>query len=640
MVSNNSVSLNYSSASSPHVSSDLGSVVSSINTKSNKANAIYGTAHADLIEVSMGDSKIFAYDGDNVILTGKGNDSIYAGAGRDIIEADDGNNIIFAGEGVNLITAGSGDNLIIAGSSGDFINARNGDNVVLANGGNNRVLTGNGSDVIVTDAGNSVIYSGSGDDVVTVGNGNNVINAGTGRDIINLGSGANKIILEAGDGDVTVNGFNIADDKLRLGESLLGKSLNFVSQGEDTLVMAGDDRLATLKGVASGSPALLDNAPLYRYQATDLGSLSSDPNGAVNAASINDFGQIAGRYDTGTTFTNQNAITGATQIVNTRQGFVWENGTQTALTSTGVKNGESDFGAADGAIVTLLTPNINTIGNRGLILGTADEVRQPMPKATDRALIWQKDGGYKLSINDFGGIESYFFDTNNRNQIPGRNIDSADPEHETPFYWEEGVKTVLADLVGNGGTARGINGKGDIVGYVDGDGKVDDKVVNTAILWTQDANGNYQLTNLGSFGAEQATLRDINNAGQIIGATANGSGTAATSTPFLLRDAFTTLGSLGGKTGSTNGINEFGEVVGASQIASGANHAYAWVGGVMTDLNSLVSTPITYKGSVVTLTSAVAINNFGDIVATGTYFYKDDGGVDKTGTRSYLLKAV
>ncbi|MBN3938451.1 hypothetical protein [Nostoc sp. NMS9] len=34
--------------------------------------------------------------------------------------------------------------------------------------------------------------------------------------------------------------------------------------------------------------------PLYRYQATDLGSLSTNPNGAVNAASINDFGHILG----------------------------------------------------------------------------------------------------------------------------------------------------------------------------------------------------------------------------------------------------------------------------------------------------------------------------------------------------------
>jgi hypothetical protein len=56
---------------------------------------------------------------------------------------------------------------------------------------------------------------------------------------------------------------------------------------------------------------------------------------------------------------------------------------QTAITSTGLKNGQSDFGAANGATVTLLTPNVNTISDRGVILGTADEVRQPNPLATN-----------------------------------------------------------------------------------------------------------------------------------------------------------------------------------------------------------------------------------------------------------------
>jgi hypothetical protein len=96
-----------------------------------------------------------------------------------------------------------------------------------------------------------------------------------------------------------------------------------------------------------------------------------------------------------------------------------------------------------------------------------------------------------------------------------------------------------------------------------------------AAVWTKDASGAFVLKDLGTFGAEQARLSDINEAGAIIGTTSGGSGATATSTPFLLRDGqFTALGSLGGKTGSAAALNEFGEVVGASQIASGANHAY------------------------------------------------------------------
>ncbi|MEH2191228.1 MAG: hypothetical protein V7K98_00965 [Nostoc sp.] len=571
--------------------------------------------------------------------------TIYGTPGDDVITASSsGRSIVFAGEGVNLITTGPGNDVIYSGNSSDFIDAGDGKNIIFAGDGNNRIRTGDGNDVIYAGAGNNTIYSGKGNDTIYVGAGNNIINTGTGKDSLYLGgTGNDKLILEGGAGSVTVTGFNITSDKLRLGESLQGKSLRFASENGDTLVFAGRDLLATLKGVASGSQALVDNGPLYRYQATDLGSLSTNPNGAVNAASINDFGQIAGRFDTGATFSNTNATTGVVQPNNlVRQGFIWENGTLTALTSTGVKNGESEFGGADGATVTLLTPNVNTISDRGIILGTADEVRQPIPQATDRALLWEKDsnGTYSLTINDFGNVESYFLDTNENNLIVGRNIDAE--EFEKPLYWENGVVTGLAELGGDGGTARGVNDKGQIVGYVDSDGILDGTAKNTAIVWEKDADGVYQLTNLGTFGAEQATLRDINNGGQIIGSTSNGTGTTATSTPFLLQadGTFTAIGSLGGKTGSVNGINEFGQVVGASQIAAGTNHAYVWSNGVLTDLNSLLTTPLTYNGSVVTLTSATSINEFGQVVATGTYTYQDtltSTPTTTTGTRSYVL---
>jgi probable HAF family extracellular repeat protein len=539
-----------------------------------------------------------------------------------------------------------GNDVIYSGASSDFIDGGAGNNVIFAGEGNNRILTGKGNDTIYAGAGNDTIYSGKGNDTIDAGAGNNVINAGTGNDSVYLGStGKDKLILEGGTGSVAVWGFNTTSDKVRLGESLLGKSLSFTSSNGDTLVYAGNDLLATLKGVASGSQALVDNGPLYRYAATDLGSLSTNPNGSVNVASINDLGQIAGRFDTGATFTNTNATTGVVNTNNIRQGFIWENGVQTAITSTGLKNGQSDFGAANGATVTLLTPNVNTISDRGVILGTADEVRQPNPLATDRALVWEKGSSYNLTINDFGGVESYFLDINNRNLISGRNIEASG--YDNPLYWENGVVTALTDLAvsGDGGTARGVNGNGQIVGYVDSDGVLDGSAKNTAIVWNKDANGVYQLTDLGTFGGDQATLRDINNAGQIIGSSTSGSGSTATSTLFLLQadGTFTAIGSLGGNTGSVNGINEFGQVVGASQIAAATNHAYVWSGGVLSDLNNLLTTPLTYNGATVTLTSATSVNNFGQIVATGTYTYVDNSTATpttKTGTRSYVLNVA
>jgi probable HAF family extracellular repeat protein len=582
----------------------------------------------------------------------KNNAPTSTGADNDIIDGGDFKTNISAGGGINLVRTGKENDVIATGDDNDFIDAGDGKNVINVGSGNNRVLAGKGSDNIALGSGNSIVNSGAGGDTISALFGNSIINAGTGKDKVDLGGGNHKIFLEAGEGSVTITGFDIAKDKFRLGESLLGKSLTFTTTGTETLVMDGKDLLATIKGVTGATASLVDSTPLFSYKATELGSFNTtNLNANVTAAAINDFGQIAARYDTAFTFLNENATTNVTQSNIIRQAFVWDKGVKTGATSVGVKKGASDFGAADGATVNILSPNPNTISNRGTILGTADEVRQPLPLPTDRALEWEpNDTRYnKLVINDFGGVESYYFDTNNSKQIAGRNILAGG--FENPILIENGKVTDLADLGGDGGTARGLNNKGQIVGSIDRDGKLDEKFTNTAVIWEKDAKGNYQLKNLGTFGAEQATLRDINDAGDIIGAKSNGlTGADASSNPFILRDGkITDLGSLGGKTGSVNGINSFGTVVGSSQtkIFGGADgktlesHAFVWSEGKIADLNSLITEPLTYNGAKVVLTSAVGINNFGDIAATGTFIYKDAvTGKDTAGTRAYELKGI
>jgi probable HAF family extracellular repeat protein len=565
---------------------------------------------------------------------------VYYGAGNDIITLGNGKNIVYAGEGINLVTTGLGADLIYTGAGNDLISAGDGRNTIFAGEGTNRILSGKGKDLIYTGGGNDTIYSGAGDDVIYAGGGNNVINAGTGNDTIFIGIGTDKLILEGGKGSVTVIGFDLKSDKLRLGESLAGKVLKFETKGNDTLVMSGKDLLATLKDARGGSQTIVDRGPLYRYAATDIGSLSTNTaNGNILGTSINDFSQIVGRYDTGALFTNTSTAGVVSTTNAATKAFVWENGVQTALTSEGIKIGASDFGAPNGTTVTLLTARASKINNLGVITGTHDEVRQPVPLSTDRGLKWVKDGAdYKFTVNDSGGKETYFFDTNDTNQIAGRNIKTVGTGTvNTPIAVENGEYSFLSVGAGINGTAFGINESGTLVGVVSGSATGTD----TAAIWQKDASGKYQLT-ANTFGFDQATLRDLNNAGDMIGQVTSGTGTTAIVSPFLMRDGeFINLGSLGGKTGSTSGINEFGQVVGASQIASGTNRAYIYEGGGMiADLNSLVSTPLTYNGAAVTLTNAASVNNFGQIVATGTYTYKDAAGKDATGTRSYVLNAA
>ena len=577
------------------------------------------------------------FQNDDSLIVGDGG-TILAGQGKDIINAGEKASTIFASEGNKIITGSPADDTIYTTAGDDIINGGDGNNTIFAGKGNNRVVTGSGNDFITAGDGNNQIYTGKGNDTITVGNGNNIIKSGSGNDTVSLGSGSNQIILEAGEGSVNISGFNPIADKLRLGGSLVGKPISLVIEAGNTLVKSGDDLLAMVRDVTIGVEKSLESAdiPLYRYEVVDLGATNSAANN-VRAAAINDQGQIIGRSETGATV----KVGTATRAVS--QGFIWEDGQITGLTSTGVKNGG---GLKTGESVTPYGGGgfSNAINDRGIITGTADEINgQP----TDRGLLWQKKDGadYSLDITDLGGIESYFFDINNKNEMPGRHIygpgstEKAD-NRSRPLYVEQGFINPLPDLGGDTGTAQGINNKSTIVGQVDSDG-LNDKTVNTAVKWEKGADGKYKLTNLGTFGAEQANLRDINDAGQIIGWTSNGTGATLASSPFLLQDGQKiNLGSFGGAIGQTAGINQFGQVVGYSQDGLNQERAFVWNNGKIQDLNKLVLRNPTFSGQQVTLTRATGINNFGDISAWGTYTYKDDKGVTQTGSRSYLLKAL
>ncbi|WP_293132121.1 DUF3466 family protein [Microcoleus sp. bin38.metabat.b11b12b14.051] len=575
------------------------------------------------------------FSNDDSLITGDGSGMIFAGQAKDIIDAGETASTIFASEGNKSITGSPGDDTIYATAGDDIINGGDGNNRVFAGKGNNRVITGSGNDFITAGDGNNQIYTGKGNDTITVGNGNNMIKSGSGNDTVSLGSGSDQIVLEAGVGSVTISGFNAIADKLRLGGSLAGKPISLSTEAGNTLVKSGDDLLATITNVATGAEKSIISAdiPLYRYEVVDLGAIAPTGN-ATQANAINDRGQIVGRSQTsevlGTGFRNQ--------------GFIWENGVFKPLTSTGVKNGG---GLLTGQEVTQrggggFTAAINDLG---AIAGTSDEIAG---QATDRGLLWQKKDGadYTLDITDLPGVESYFFDINNKNEIAGRHIygpgGTATASNRTrPFYVAEGFINPLPDLGGDSGTALGINNKSAIVGQIDNDG-LNDRTVNTAALWEKGADGKYKLTNLGTFGAEQAIARDINDAGQIIGWTAAGTGATATSSPFLLLQdgQKINLGSFGGAIGQTAGINQFGQVVGYSQDGLNQDRAFVWNNGKIQDLNKLVLRNPSFSGQQVMLTRASGINNFGDISAYGTYTYRDARGATQTGTRAYLLRAL
>jgi probable HAF family extracellular repeat protein len=299
----------------------------------------------------------------------------------------------------------------------------------------------------------------------------------------------------------------------------------------------------------------------------DLGTLGG-PNSAVTFANHSNRGQIVGIAETSDmdpfpeTWSCAGAFfPGATQHV--CLGFVWQNGSMTALPTLGGYNG---FAAS--------------VNNLGQVVGWAetavhDPTCAPPQVLQFEAVIWGPGNGQIHQLPGLGDDpDTAATAINDNGQVVGISgicqnaVGAFSAKHAV--LWQDGQPIDLGNIGGHGwNTPTSINNQGQIVGFANQSGDL--------------INGNLAFKFHAFFWTKERGMRD--------------------------------LGTLSGDAISEAlGINEAGQVVGVS-YGAGFSHprAFLWQDGVMMDLNNLIS-----AGSNLTLEVAGDINDRGEI--TGTAF--------------------
>jgi len=336
------------------------------------------------------------------------------------------------------------------------------------------------------------------------------------------------------------------------------------------------------------------------YKLIDIGTFSG-PQSYLNippnsyAPVLNNRGSVAGSADTSTTDPFPNFCFNEDCFVS--HAFRWHNGIRADL-------GTLDGGASSAAF---------WISASGLTVGISQngETDPLIPGFPEfRAVLWRNGGITDLGTLQ-GGHESAANAVNSRGQVAGLFQNTIPdpfcmlapgfcPTQTRAFRWQDGVMEDLGTLGGPDAMALLINERGQIVGdsYTNSTpsaycaNNIGFPLTTGAFIWE-----NGDMKNLGNFGGTCTFAFDLNNRGQVIGASTLAGDQAQH--PFLWeRDLMKDLGTFGGNVGNAIAINNAGEIAGWANLPDQIPHAFLWKNGTMTDLGTVDGDPCSIGFSI------------------------------------------
>jgi probable HAF family extracellular repeat protein len=254
------------------------------------------------------------------------------------------------------------------------------------------------------------------------------------------------------------------------------------------------------------------------------------------------------------------------------------------------------------------------INDHGQLTGGADDVGD----SDAHAFVWMNNGSPMLDLGTFGGFNSGGNAINASGQVTGQS-DLAAVGVRHAFFWKNDGSSMF-DLGTLGGTrSEGlfINASGQIAGTSFLPKAVKPFGTTHAFFWRNDGT---PMQDIGTLGGANTFPNAFNNGGQIAGTSYKPGNKAEHAFVWMnIGKAMKDLGTLGGTRSVATDINASGQVTGWADIAGGAGHAFLWRndGSNIQDLNKLID-PTDPLKPYVTLTSGDFVNDFGDIVASGT----------------------